>query len=173
MEDNRVNIYEIIKKMKLIAVMTIFVLCFLLVFTVIYLKIPINKEEKVRDRNEFNIGEEQIKYDKKLAERNNIVYKAVNGRIRPAGETLYQQESDEIDRPVQQQQQMPVLGLFEIFQFQIAVIDDVHSFVLLRGKRSPDAFRRRFGVFLKQRGLSAEIQTDTVRLLDLYLKCVL
>lgn len=58
------NIYEMIKKMKLIAVMTIFILCFLLVFTVIYLKIPINKEEKMKDRNEFNIGEEQIKYDK-------------------------------------------------------------------------------------------------------------
>lgn len=63
------NMHEIMKKIKLIVIMTVFILCFLLFFTVIYMKIPSNKSGSSKNQNEFSISDESIKY----SENNEIV----------------------------------------------------------------------------------------------------
>lgn len=56
------NRVEIIKKIKLLAIMTIFILVFLFVFSFIYIGLP--NAPAFKEKNEFSLSEENINYNK-------------------------------------------------------------------------------------------------------------
>ena len=56
------NKVEIIKKIKLLAIMTIFILVFLFVFSFIYIGLP--NAPAFKEKNEFSLSEENINYNK-------------------------------------------------------------------------------------------------------------
>lgn len=58
------NRVEIIKKIKLLAIMTIFILVFLFVFSFIYIGLPNAPAFKEKEKNEFSLSEENINYNK-------------------------------------------------------------------------------------------------------------
>lgn len=65
---------EIVKKIKLIIIMTMFVLVFLFVFSFVYVGIPINKIVDVGQKKSFDISEESIKHN----EENSLIIQGKN-----------------------------------------------------------------------------------------------